>query len=76
MVQYIGSYTIMAKPIKSLELHYPVFNNKIYIPKPFSLGGKVHNATSTIPECLSRLLTPRGNEPGVKRTALLGIKLL
>ena len=21
---YIGSYTIMAKPIKSLELHYPI----------------------------------------------------
>jgi len=21
---YIGSYTIMAKPIKSLELHYPM----------------------------------------------------
>ena len=37
---YIGSYTIMAKPIKSLELHYPMI--QFLIIMLFIIIVKVH----------------------------------
>ena len=55
-----------------LYIFIEIFN----ILKLSSPGGTVRNVTSTIPECLSQLLTRGGDEPGVERTALLGIKLI